>query len=118
MPVLAWSPGLVIPRSTGGFFRTSRTTNEWGQRLFALVARDLLRITETPHQAGALLVELATGNAHGGTGFSYWCNRVVGPGRLRFELAETSSEASNDSLAQKLWTISAQLVGLPSELHA
>ena len=117
MPVLAWSPGLVIPRSTGGFFRTSRTTNEWGQRLFALVARDLLRITATTQQAGALLVELATDSAHGGDGFCYWSNRVVGPGRLRFELAEPSSEASNDSLAQQLWTISAQLVGLPSELH-
>jgi protochlorophyllide reductase len=118
MPVLAWSPGLVIPRSSGGFFRSSRTSNEWGQRLFALVARDLLRITATPQQAGGLLGELATGSAHGGAGFRYWSNRVVGPGRLSFELAEPSSEASNGSLAQKLWTISSQLVGLPSELHA
>ena len=118
MPVLAWSPGLVIPRGTGGFFRDSRLHNEWGQRLFALVARDLLRITATPAQAGTLLAELATGPAHGDSGFRYWSNRVVGPGRLRFELAEPSAEASNDSLAQALWTISAHLVGLPSELPA
>lgn len=116
MPVLAWSPGLVIPRGSGGFFRTSRTTNEWGQRLFALVARDLLRVTATPQQAGALLAELAAGSGHGGEGFRYWSNRVVGPGRLRFEAAEPSAEACNDTLAEELWTVSAELVGLPAEL--
>ncbi len=112
MPVLAWSPGLVIPRSSGGFFRSSRTSNEWGQRLFALVARDLLRITATPQQAGALLAQLATGSTHGDEGFRYWSNRVVGPGRLRFELAEPSAEACNDTLAEELWRVSAELVGL------
>jgi protochlorophyllide reductase len=117
MPVLAWSPGLVIPRGSGGFFRDSRRHNEWGQLLFALVARDLLRITATPRQAGELLAQLATGSTHGGEGFRYWSNRVVGPGRLRFELAQPSSEACNDSLAEKLWSMSAELVGLPGELQ-
>ncbi len=112
MPVLAWSPGLVIPRSSGGFFRTSRRHNEWGQRLFALVARDLLRLTATPQQAGALLAELATAPAYGNPGFSYHCNRLIGPGRLRFEPAEPSPEAQDGALAEALWSASAQLVGL------
>jgi protochlorophyllide reductase len=116
MPVLAWSPGLVIPRSSGGFFRYSRRHNEWGQRLFALVARDLLRITATPPQAGALLAGLATDPAYGGEGFSYRSNRVQGPARLRFEVAEPSREARDDTLAQDLWAISAELVGLPADL--
>ena len=61
LPVLAWSPGLVIPRSSGGgFFRYSRSQNPFGQALFALVARDLLRLTETPQRAGGLLAGLAT----------------------------------------------------------
>jgi protochlorophyllide reductase len=32
MPVLAWSPGLVIPRSSGGFFRDSRLNNPLARR--------------------------------------------------------------------------------------
>ncbi len=116
MPVLAWSPGLVIPRSSGGFFRYSRRHNEWGQRLFALVARDLLRLTATPEQAGALLAGLATDPAFGGAGFSYRSNQVQGPARLRFEAAEPSAEASDDTLAQALWALSAERVGLSAEL--
>jgi protochlorophyllide reductase len=114
MPVLAWSPGLVIPRSSGGFFRYSRRHNEWGQRLFALVARDLLRITATPQQAGALLAGLATDPAYDAAGFSYRSNRVQGPARLRFELAEPSREARDDTLARHLWAITAELVGISS----
>jgi len=116
MPVLAWSPGLVIPRSGGGFFRYSRRHNEWGQRLFALLARDLLRITATPQQAGALLASLCTDPAFGDTGFSYWSNRVLGPGRLRFAQTHPSAEALDDGLAQTLWAISAKLVGLADAL--
>ncbi len=116
MPVLAWSPGLVIPPGSGGFFRYSRRHNEWGQRLFALVARDLLRITATPELAGGLLAELASADVHGSPGFSYRSNRVVGLGRLRFELAEPSAEALDDTLAEALWAISAELVGQSAEL--
>jgi protochlorophyllide reductase len=111
-PVIAWSPGLVIPRQEGGFFRYSRRHNEAGQRLFALVARDLLRLTETPEQAGALLADLAAGPAHGNGGVHYWCNRVLGPARRRFEAVQPSAEAQDDTLAAELWQLSAGLVGL------
>ena len=115
MPVLAWSPGLVIPREEGGFFRYSRRHNPWGQRLFALVARDLLRITASPQQAGSLLAALATDSV-ADDGFCYGANRLLGPGRLRFEPAEPSAEARDDRLAADLWQVSADLVGLPAEL--
>jgi protochlorophyllide reductase len=110
LPVLAWSPGLVIPRSSGGFFRYSRSQNPFGQALFALVARDLLRLTETPQRAGALLAGLATTSQPDHVGFQYWSNRVLGPGRLRFEAAQPSVEARSDDLAHELWTLTAQAV--------
>jgi protochlorophyllide reductase len=108
LPVLVWSPGLVIPRSSGGFFRYSRSQNPFGQALFALVARDLLRLTETPQRAGALLAGLATTSPPDPVGFQYWRNRVLGPGRLRFEVSEPSTEARSDELARELWTLTAQ----------
>jgi protochlorophyllide reductase len=108
LPVLAWSPGLVIPRGQGGFFRYSRSQNPFGQALFALVARDLLRLTETPQRAGALLAGLATSSPPDPVGFQYWSNRVLGPGRLRFEISEPSEEARNDELADELWSLSAE----------
>ncbi|MCP9928087.1 SDR family NAD(P)-dependent oxidoreductase [Cyanobium sp. CH-040] len=111
-PVIAWSPGLVIPRGSDGFFRYSRRHNEAGQRLFALVARDLLRLTETVERAGALLAGLATDPAHAEPGFRYWSNRVLGPGRRRFEAVDPSAEARDDALAASLWELSAGLVGL------
>jgi len=110
LPVLAWSPGLVIPRSSGGFFLYSRSQNPFGQALFALVARDLLRLTETPQRAGALLSGLATTSPPDAVGFQYWSNRVQGPGRLRFEASQPSEEARSNELARELWTLTAQAV--------
>ncbi|MEB3326891.1 MAG: SDR family NAD(P)-dependent oxidoreductase [Synechococcus sp.] len=107
LPVLAWSPGLVIPRSEGGFFRYSRSHNPVGQALFSLVALDLLQLTETPQRAGALLAGLAAVSAPPVSGFEYWSNRVLGPGRLRFEVCEPSAEACSDTLATQLWELSA-----------
>jgi len=106
--VLAWSPGLVIPRSSAGFFRYSRGHNPVGQALFALVARDLLKLTETPQRAGALLAQLASSSMPQSSGFQYWSNRVLGPGRLRFDISQPSAEACSDPLAQQLWDLSAQ----------
>ena len=112
LPVLAWSPGLVIPRSNGGFFRYSRRQNPVGQALFALVARDLLRLTETPQRAGTLLAGLASISTPQPSGFQYWSNRVLGPGRLRFEVSQPSAEACSDSLALQLWDLSARIGAL------
>jgi protochlorophyllide reductase len=111
LPVIAWSPGLVIPRSSGGFFRRSRVHNEWGQRLFALVARDLLRLTESVENAGARLAGFAGGASPQPAGFSYFSNRVLGPGRLRFEAVSPSAEALDDAKARELWSASAEVLG-------
>ncbi|MFN9631761.1 MAG: SDR family NAD(P)-dependent oxidoreductase [Cyanobacteriota bacterium] len=112
LPVIAWSPGLVIPRGEGGFFRDSRRHNPIGQAVFAFVARDLLRLCETPERAGTLLVELATTSPVECGAVQYWCNRVEGPGRLRFARSEPSAEARSDALAAELWTLPAERVGL------
>ena len=110
LTVLAWSPGLVIPRSDGGFFRSSRSHNPLGQALFALVARDLLRLSETPERAGTLLAGLASTPPPQASGFQYWSNRVLGPGRLRFEASQPSADACSDTLARQLWDLSAQII--------
>jgi protochlorophyllide reductase len=112
LPVLAWSPGLVIPRAPGGFFRENQRRNPLAQGLFALLARDVLRLTETPQRAGALLAGLAADPLTGDVGFQYWSNRVLGPGRLRFELCQPSPEARDEVLAERLWTLSAAALGL------
>ena len=112
MPVLAWSPGLVIPRGTGGFFRDSRRSNPLGQAVFALLARDLLRLTETPERAGALLAGLAADPLEPPVCFRYFSNRVLGPGRLRFGPAEPSAEARSEPLARELWSLGAGQLGL------
>lgn len=110
LPVIAWSPGLVIPRQPGGFFRDSQRANPLGQSLFALLARDLLRVTASPQAAGALLAGLAAPDQPAAAGFHYWCNRVLGPGRLRFQRCDPSAEARNASLAAELWDLSAALI--------
>jgi protochlorophyllide reductase len=112
LPVLAWSPGLVIPGGAGGFFRDSQRLNPIGQAVFAFAARDLLRLTESPEGAGALLAGLATTSPDDPSGFQYWSNRVLGPGRRRFARVEPSAEARDDALAAELWQLSAQAVGL------
>ena len=113
IPVVAWAPGLVIPRGDQGFFRYSRRYNQWGQRLFALVGRDLLRITESPERAGELLAGLAS-DSEAAAGFRYLSNRLQGPGQHRFDCADVSPEASDDELAAKLWEVSSELIKLPS----
>jgi protochlorophyllide reductase len=109
LPVLAWSPGLVIPRSKGGFFRYSRSHNPVAQAIFAMVARDLLRLTETPQRAGALLAGLADASELQTSGFQYWSNRVIGPGRLLYGASQPSADACCDTLARQLWDLSAQI---------
>jgi protochlorophyllide reductase len=111
-PVRAWSPGLVIPRGRGGFFRYSREHNPLGQAMFAALARDLLRLSETPQRAGALLAGLAADPLEPGTGFAYLSNRLVAPGQLRFEAREPSAEARDDDLAENLWQLTGTLTGL------
>jgi len=115
-PVIAWSPGLVIPpTSTGGFWRYSRQSNELGQRLFALAARSLLRLTESVENAGALLAALAVDDAYAASGFTYLRNRVTAPGRHLFEATATSTEGQDADLARRLWETSAALVGVGAD---
>ena len=109
MPVIAWSPGLVITRNSGGFFRYNKRSNPFGMGAFAFVARDLLRITESVDNAGRLLAQLVT-DPEIPTGFSYFTNKVVSFGRHRLEPTDTSAEGSDLQKAEALWQLSAQLI--------
>ena len=109
LPVVAWSPGLVIPRTSEGFFRNSRQANPLGQALFGLVARDLLRLTESVERAGALLVQLIDEQLDQ-PGFSYWSNTLRQPGVHRFEESVISNEASNQTKAKELWELCSALI--------
>ena len=109
VPVVAWSPGLVIPRTSGGFFRNSRQANPLGQALFGFVARDVLRLTESVERAGGLLVQLINEQLHQ-PGFSYWSNGLLGPGRHQFKPTEPSEEANDSDKATMLWTLSNDLI--------
>ncbi|GCE65875.1 hypothetical protein OMCYN_01821 [cyanobiont of Ornithocercus magnificus] len=108
--VFAWSPGLVIPRCSKGFFRTSRKQNPLGIALFAFVARDLLRLTESLPQAGVLLGSLLTDSQYEQPGFRYFSNRLLRPGLHCFEATETSEEATNMQKAGELWMLCAELI--------
>ena len=109
LPVICWSPGLVIPRTKDGFFRESRKANPWGQAVFGFIARDLFRLTEDPERAGDHLVSLVLGQ-HDATGMRYLSNHVVAPGRHIFESTEPSPEATDLERAHTLWTLSEDLI--------
>ncbi|WP_114993163.1 SDR family NAD(P)-dependent oxidoreductase [Synechococcus sp. UW179A] len=109
MPVIAWSPGLVITRNSGGFFRYNKRSNPLGMGAFAFVARDLLRITESVDNAGRLLAQLVN-DPEIPTGFSYFTNKVVSFGGHRLEPTDTSVEGADLQKAEALWQLSAQLI--------
>ena len=100
----------MIPRGNEGFFRTSRACNPLGMRLFALLARDVLRLTETPARAGELLSDLCVGNRWSDPGFHYISNHLIRPGQHRFEEVDTSAEGSDQAKATVLWTLSSELM--------
>ena len=108
-PVVAWSPGLVIPRSSDGFFRESRRANPFGQMLFGFVARDLLRFTERTERAGELLTSLVLESTET-SGFRYLSNSLQKPGQHRFGPGDLSQEASDSKKAHELWVLSSALI--------
>ncbi len=110
IPVIAWSPGLVIPRTNGGLFRISRQKNPIGIALFAFIARDLLRLTETLPRAGSLLADLSQDDRFDGDGFRYFSNVLVRPGSHQFKEIATSTDAEDEFMGQELWRLSERLI--------
>ena len=106
IPVICWAPGLVIPRSNAGFFRYSRKYNELGQIIFAFVARDLLRITEKPEQAGEILMNLEVSEKYREEKFVFLSNRIKRPGKMILQEDDTSEESKDKIKAKKLWELS------------
>ena len=110
IPVITWSPGLVIPKGKGGFFRTSRQQNPIGLALFSLIARDILRLTEMPEKAGDLLADLITSHHYEKDRFQYISNQLTSPGRHSFKEIGTSQEGENKQLGEQLWMLSEDLI--------
>ena len=110
--VIAWAPGLVIPKTNDGFFRHSRKYNELGQRLFAFLARDILRITESVDNAGKILSDLAIHSEVKKSSFSYISNIILRPGKKIFKESEISIEASDNKKAKDLWDLTNDLLNL------
>tara|TARA_B100001250_G_scaffold142332_1_gene121812 strand:+ start:312 stop:1343 length:1032 start_codon:yes stop_codon:yes gene_type:complete len=106
IPVITWAPGLVIPKSNDGFFRYSRKYNPLGQMLFAFIARDIIRITATPEEAGNLLYSLVTSDKFDLNGFHYYSNNLEIPGRFIFKRSDISKEAEDNLKAKELWELS------------
>ncbi len=117
VPVIAWAPGLIIPKGNQGFFRYSRQYNNVGQIIFAFLARDVLKFSDSPKNAGRILFEISTKEQYSSPGFRYYSNRVMGFGRFQFEESEISNEAMNDQLAKDLWVSSSKLINIDSEFN-
>lgn len=116
MPVIAWAPGLVIPRDNGGFFRYSRKYNQLGQIIFAFIARDLIRITESPEIAGNKLAQIAISNEYNLNGFHYYSNQTRSFGNNVMKKAAASVDANNEDLAYLLWKFTCKILGISTQL--
>ena len=110
MPVIAWAPGLVISRNSGGFFRYSRKYNQLGQILFAFLARDILRITTSNKEAGLILSDLACISKYKKPGFNYYSNKIISSGKFIFEKSDISNDAQREDLSDHLWELSNLLI--------
>ena len=110
MPVISWAPGLVISRDSNGFFRYSRKYNKLGQILFASLARDLLRISTSNDNAGMLLSDLVCLSKYNKSGFNYYSNKIISPGKFVFEKSNISEEAQKQHKSNKLWELSQSLI--------
>tara|TARA_Y100001968_G_scaffold4695_1_gene4186 strand:- start:284 stop:1303 length:1020 start_codon:yes stop_codon:yes gene_type:complete len=110
IPVIAWAPGLVISRDSQGFFRYSRKYNQFGQILFAFLARDFLRITTSNKQAGFLLSDLVTLSKYNKPGFNYYSNKIISSNKFIFEKTDISNEAQSEYLSDRLWDLSKLII--------
>tara|TARA_Y100001968_G_scaffold251151_1_gene236327 strand:+ start:557 stop:1582 length:1026 start_codon:yes stop_codon:yes gene_type:complete len=110
IPVIAWAPGLVISKESEGFFRYSRKYNQLGQKVFAFLARDILRITTSNKKAGKILSQLVCEEKYNKSGFNYYSNKIVSLGKFVFEKTNISDEAQADGLSNKLWELSHFLI--------
>ncbi len=118
IPVICWAPGLVIPRSENGFFRHSRKNNEIGQRLFALIARDILRITESPEGAGKVLKTIEETNENNNVSFKYLSNKLIGLNKHKLKEDNSSLESNDSNKAKELWELSNKLINHYVEINS
>ena len=104
--VITWAPGLVIPNEDLGFFRYSKKFNLLGYILFANIAKNILGISESVENAGALLSNIAIDSNLNGIGYVHLSNKIVFFKKHKLIKSNVSDEANNAELALKLWSFS------------
>tara|TARA_Y100001968_G_C19430260_1_gene756603 strand:- start:21 stop:1055 length:1035 start_codon:yes stop_codon:yes gene_type:complete len=117
IPIITWAPGLVIPRSRDGFFRHSRKYNEIGQRVFAFLARDVFRISESTEKAGELLEKLLLDDQYDKPGFNFYSNLNYGFNYRRFIESDISEEAKIPEISNILWEATCNILKIDDYFH-
>ena len=104
--VITWAPGLVIPNDNLGFFRYSNRFNLFGYIIFSNIAKNILGITESVENAGALLSQIVFDANFNGIGYTHLSNKIVFFKKHKLLKSNVSNEANNTELALKLWNLS------------
>ena len=92
-----------------GFFRYSSKFNKSGYLIFSTIANKLLGISESIHDAGRLLYEIAMDKRYNNIEYIHLSNKLVYFKKHELRITEISEEASDPELATKLWELSVDL---------
>ena len=107
--VITWAPGLVIPNNDLGFFRYSIQFNNFGYRVFSIIAKNILGISENVENAGKLLSEIAFESEFNKNKYLHLSNKLVFYKKHKLLESDVSEEANKSELALKLWNLSKEL---------
>tara|TARA_Y100001978_G_scaffold5680_1_gene4711 strand:+ start:75 stop:1100 length:1026 start_codon:yes stop_codon:yes gene_type:complete len=107
--VITWAPGLVIPKDDLGFFRYSTKFNKIGYLIFSNVANNILGISENVINAGRLLSEIAFYKELNDIEYIHLSNKLIFFKKHQLIYSDTSIEANDSDLADKLWKFSNDL---------
>jgi len=107
--VITWAPGLVIPNDNLGFFRYSNRFNLFGYIIFSNIAKNILGISESVENAGALLSQIVFDSDLDGIRYTHLSNKIVFFKKHKLLKSNVSNEANNTELALNLWNLSEKL---------
>jgi hypothetical protein len=119
--VNAFSPGLITESS---FFRHKDVmgTNELGVSFFNFLGENVIGISDTVKNGGALLAKMAANPKYYKGSDNYWSNELVGDGPIypshEFVDITTSTESQIQEEAARLYDVSGRLVGVNPTVQA
>ena len=111
-----FTPGLI---TTTGLFRHQ---NPWLMPFFTLYANNIMNFGSTLEWGGGALAWMAISDEAGTRGGQYWKTPPTGATHTNPTYGETfcasdmSTEASNEENQERLWALSAELVGISKDL--